>query len=117
MNYNKLEIRRREKKITQGELTEKAGLTISGYSKIIKNGNPEIKTLERISEVLEVNMSYWWEEEEVLTVQEPKVDLIKLLTKENRKLKEQAERDKRTIDRLHDQIDNLEGKVKRKATG
>jgi len=64
MDYSKLEKRRGELRLTQGELAERAGIKLGTYHRVLKENNTTIKTLEKISEALEVNSSYWWEDSE-----------------------------------------------------
>lgn len=60
MDYNRIETRRKQLKLTQEELAKKANLTRVGYQKIIKKQSSTVDTLELISKALETDMSFWW---------------------------------------------------------
>jgi len=63
VDFNRIEIRRKQLKLTQEELAKKANLTRVGYQKIIKKQSSTVNTLELISKALETDMSFWWLDE------------------------------------------------------
>ena len=63
MDYNKLEKIRKGKKITQKELAEKIGISESTYKKNIVKQNMTIAVLEKITEVLEVPLTEFFDKE------------------------------------------------------
>lgn len=50
-----LEKQREAKSLSQKELANKAGMSLSGYTSMLKHKNPEIKTIEKLAEVLEID--------------------------------------------------------------
>ncbi len=92
MKINKLQGLLRTKKMTIEEFVSKVGISKMGYYRIMKEANTSVKTMERISEVLEVPMSFWFEvgtpsnqEKEEEYINKYKKDIEKL-TEENQKL-------------------------------
>ncbi len=63
MNYNLLEKIRKDKKISQEELSKIMGLSASTYKKNIANRNMTIEVLEKASEILGVSPKIFFEEE------------------------------------------------------
>ena len=71
---------------------------------MIEKRSMKVETLEKISKVLGVEIGFWWEDEPGWEINEPEVIY------ENRKLKEENDRSRKTIDHLNDQIDLLNEK-------
>jgi transcriptional regulator with XRE-family HTH domain len=57
---NKIKKRLKELKLTQKEFCEQIKMTPSGFRSAISNKTLQLKTLEKISSVLAVPMSYWF---------------------------------------------------------
>lgn len=62
MNYNKIKILVGEKKFTLEKLAVEVGMSPGGFHKMFKRKTLTLETLEKISEVLGVPMTYWFEE-------------------------------------------------------
>lgn len=63
MNYSKIKILLNEKRILRKEIAEKLDLTPYGWDLMLKNETMDIRTLEKLSEVLEVPVQYWFDKE------------------------------------------------------
>ena len=63
MNYRLLESIRKDKNISQVELSKKIGLSESTYKKNIAKKNITVEALEKIAELLNVKVSIFFEEE------------------------------------------------------
>jgi len=68
LNTNKLKIALKREKITQKELSEKLGLSERGLGQMIINNSFKVSTLEEISSIIGVSMTYWWDDEDELSV-------------------------------------------------
>lgn len=64
MIASKIESIRREKNITQQELAKKIGLTLSGYQKAIATDDFKISMLKKITDILDIPISYFFENSE-----------------------------------------------------
>lgn len=90
---NKIKILLEEKRLTINELCEKIEITDMGFRKMFSNESLKVSTLKKISEVLEVPVTYFFGEES----SESKVSsvggssLCEKLQAENTILKEQIE--------------------------
>ena len=62
MNINKLRKIIELKKITQKEIAEKIGLSSNAFSAALKKGDFKVSMLEKIAEVLDVPVSYFFDE-------------------------------------------------------
>lgn len=62
MIYDKIKITAKEKGYGIEELCKKIGITHSGFYRMIKNHTMSIKTLEKISELLDVDVSQWFQD-------------------------------------------------------
>ena len=65
MNYNKIKTLASERKITLKELCLKIDISEQGLHKMVGNNSIKVSYLEKIAEVLEVPISYFFEEESV----------------------------------------------------
>ena len=117
MDYNKLKNKiissYKEVKIFFEKEGEIIDFTEGGFYQAARNESLKISMLEKISEKLQVPMSYWWDEKESVTDD---------IYEDNRRMKNQIDD---LIDdkyRMKQEIDDLRQKlgetsVKRKATG
>jgi len=64
MKFNKIEILRQEKGITQAQLAKHVGITPAGYSLILKNKEIKVSTLEKIANALGVPVTYFFDDAE-----------------------------------------------------
>lgn len=67
MITNKIENLRTIKKISQTDFAKKIGMTQTGYSQMIKNNDLKVSTLQKIAEILEKPVSYFFDEKEQYT--------------------------------------------------
>jgi len=63
MDFNRIEILRKELKLTQEEIARDAGISTAGYQQMIYKKNTTVSTLEKISKALKVSPAFWWSEE------------------------------------------------------
>jgi transcriptional regulator with XRE-family HTH domain len=62
MDYNKIEILRKQKGMSKKELYEKLGMSNQGYCDMVKDQTMKIKTLEKLSEIFKVTVCSWFED-------------------------------------------------------
>jgi len=79
------------KEISASRFCKKIGVTESGYTYMIKNESMKLKTLYKISEVLQVPVSYFFDESEVSNVGSGPDVSLQVLKKENEGLKKEIE--------------------------
>ena len=106
MDFNKIEQKRRELNLTQGQLATKAGIHVNSYNKIIKLQSTTVGTLEAITKALGLRMSIWWEDlsGKLIENKDPMVnELIQDLLDDKKKLKAQ-------VDELESRLKAYEGK-------
>ena len=73
MNYDRIK-ELAEKKYSQvSEFIAKAGIANATYYKMMEVKNTNVVTLEKISRALNVSPAYWWQDEEVSVISDPKV--------------------------------------------
>lgn len=111
MNYNKIAERQKSIGMSLAELARRTGLTPNGISKIIREKNTKIDTLESISKALGVSMSFWWEEENWEIQEgsraaygETSTETIRRLNRQIEDLIDDKARLKREIDGLNERI-------------
>jgi transcriptional regulator with XRE-family HTH domain len=61
MNYNRIKSELERRGITIKELCGKVDVTEQGLHQMIRNSSMKVDVLERISEALEVPVSYWFD--------------------------------------------------------
>ena len=116
MDFNRIEIRRKQLKLTQEELAKKANLTRVGYQKIIKKQSSTVQTLELLSVALGTDMSFWWLDESSYTVDNQTFygktanDIIQDFLDDKKRLKER-------IDELEYKLQQYEPKKKDGTSG
>jgi transcriptional regulator with XRE-family HTH domain len=60
MNYNKIKTELEDRGITIKDFCRQLNVTEQGLHQMIRNGSMKIDVLERISEVLDVPVTYWF---------------------------------------------------------
>ncbi len=65
MDYNKITQELKRKKMLHQDLARQMGITRQGLTAALRNKSLRVKDLESISEILDVPISYWWEEYQV----------------------------------------------------
>lgn len=68
MNYNRIKTELERRGITIKDFCRKVDLTEQGLHQMIRNGSMKVDVLERISDELDVPVSFWFDEP---TVDEP----------------------------------------------
>jgi len=86
-----------------------AGMTVQGFRKALLNKTLKLSKLEDITAALGLEMSYWWKEEPDL-VGDGSLTYETGYEREIKKLNQELNRSKKTIDHLNDQIDLLKEK-------
>jgi len=104
MIYNKIKILLNQKNLTIDALSEKIDMTASGFHYAVKNKSLKVKDLQKIAEVLEVPVAYFFEEGEPSPV---KKNISNNLEAENKKLLIENSQLKDEISKLKDKIINL----------
>jgi len=61
-DLNKIEILRKQKKVTQQELAEGCGFTRNGFSKMIEIADPKVSTIQAIADYFNVPITYFFED-------------------------------------------------------
>jgi len=90
MNYNKIRDLMKEKKVTAAFLSRKIKMSVLGFNKSLSNESMKIEVLEKIALILEVPVSYFFDE--VLSPKEAQTDtLIHTLTTELETLKKELQ--------------------------
>ena len=100
MNYNKLINLIKKQEITQKEFAEKVGMTRSGFLGSIKNRTLQISTLEKACEVLNTNVSNFFDNEYTNVVNEPESSYKTVKDIEIESLKKEVQYLKKIIDLL-----------------
>ncbi|MDR1225817.1 MAG: helix-turn-helix transcriptional regulator [Prevotellaceae bacterium] len=62
MNYSKIRLEIEKQKMTVKNFCQKVGISEQGFSKMLDNQSIKIEILEKMSDVLGVPISYWFEE-------------------------------------------------------
>lgn len=63
MNYSKIKLELERRGITIKEFCREVDITEQGLHQMIRKGSMKVDILERISEVLDVPISYWFDEQ------------------------------------------------------
>jgi len=74
MEYNKIKTLANEKNISINELIEKIGISEAGFYQMIRNKSMKIDVLEKISEILQVDVNYFFIKEK--TREENIIDIM-----------------------------------------
>ena len=69
MNYERIKVLSEKKSIALKDIAYKIGVTEAGFHKMLTNKTMKIETLEKISEILEVPVSYFFDEGTLSIVQ------------------------------------------------
>lgn len=130
MDYNKLKSLIKDRGLTLLKVSSGIGLTETGFYQAIKNNTLKVRDLEKISKILELPVSSFFEEPPTMIIQNGNINLngkntgsitvseakheIEVLNKEIVNLKEIISGMKRELD-LKDQIIDLmkESKIKK----
>ena len=109
MNYNKIKkvIKNKKYPITDFIINQ-VGMSVTGFNQALANETLTVKKLEEISRVLNIPMCNWWEEEDQFVVEKSAVAYGGDLIGEIRWLKKQIDGYIDTIERLKNQIDQIE---------
>lgn len=62
MDYSKLKLAIKQRGFTEKAFADKLGITQNGFRAMVNNHTMSIKTLEKISEILEVPMTYFFDD-------------------------------------------------------
>lgn len=62
MNYSTIKTLMLENKVTVRRMCKEIGVTESGFWKMLKNGSVKTSTLEKIAQVLEIPVTYFFED-------------------------------------------------------
>lgn len=103
MDFKKLDDYMKKANVNAPKLAELTGLTDVGIRGFISKNSCKIGDLEKMTRALGLPMSYWWEEEDALLLNEKKPEYG--LRIENEKLKDQL------ISRLEKDVERLEGEI------
>lgn len=90
MDFNKIKILSGKKNLSIPQLAEKSGMDKQKLYPILKRQDCTVKTLEAISEALDVSPAYWWEDEKdnqnkIITnqINEPKMNYGETILRED----------------------------------
>jgi transcriptional regulator with XRE-family HTH domain len=113
MNYSKIAEIRKKKRITQEKLAEQVGLSRGHLHKIENGANTTVDIIEKLSEVLEVPICIWWEENQGTVEKKPTRVTERTITIDYYEdMIEELRDDKR---RMKERIDQLEALVSGKS--
>lgn len=65
MNFNKIKILAKEKKITLSDIASKIGMTQEGFSRSLSDENLKVTSLEKIAEILKVDVREFFGENNI----------------------------------------------------
>ena len=104
MNYNTITLECKRKKIILEVLAEEIGMTRQGLSGAIKKKTLKVKDLEAISGILNVPITYWWDDQfEVNENAVPYSDTIRRLNRQIDGYLDDIERYKMRVSELENQ--------------
>lgn len=76
MNYGKIKIELERRKITIKDFCRKVDITEQGFHQMLRNESMRIDVLERMSQVLGVPISFWFNDNEInLGIQTKHIDV------------------------------------------
>jgi DNA-binding Xre family transcriptional regulator len=111
MNYDRIK-ELAEKKYSQvSEFIAEAGIANATYYKMLEVKNTNVVTLEKISRALDVSPAYWWQDEEVSMVSEPKVHYGYVSKKVFDDLLEKWNEDRESKRKLEKHIEFLQSQI------
>lgn len=110
MNYSKIRILMRERKLTRQDMAYRLGITPHGFDYMLENQSMKVDIIEKISKILNVPITYWFTENMEVNLEQNSPEAVvpdKELLVEQLKIKD------RQIDFLQQQIEYMKEKSKK----